>query len=403
MESYPPIPAGRNYIQLVQASDALAFIEYMALQAYRTILLVPDQLATTFSELLKSLTRTNVHRITTVHEFQHISTAFRDILVTDSYDVLVISSDLLNFVSLHDLYSDCVLHWGQPPNANLFISRAIVFLPLTATVCIIVGKQDFNGLAYAVAPYPELVLAACVNPQSPFHLLRQLSSQLLFGYDQRVQMELWKFISNTPTNPIAPKPLMPPAPSVSYQQAPSVLSLPPGHYYILLDTAKEIDIIPVVVLLAMNTRKVMCRITTRKDLYHYRRLMRGFDLNIIIPKLAKYPAVKAAMDELKSDQRGILLRNEYKDWNIHFSRSLVNCLIFCGIPPDGVKKYYTECREKVTHSYLILTNAEYYKIPFQQTLGRHITSHPTIKASEFTRPGSQLYDLRQQLINVCRN
>ncbi|KAH7325335.1 hypothetical protein B0J17DRAFT_681945 [Rhizoctonia solani] len=122
METYPQIPAGRNYIQLDQASDALAFVAYMTLQAYRTILLVPDLLSTTFSELLKSLTRANVHRITTVHEFQRIATAFRDILVSNSYDVLVISSDLLNFVSLHDLYSDCVLHWGQPPNANLCTS-----------------------------------------------------------------------------------------------------------------------------------------------------------------------------------------------------------------------------------------------------------------------------------------
>ncbi|KAH7325333.1 hypothetical protein B0J17DRAFT_772454 [Rhizoctonia solani] len=198
MESYPTIPPGRNYIQLNHESDALAFIAYMALQSNRTICLLPYQLSVMCSELLKSLTRADIHRITTVREFQRISTAFRGISVADSYDILVASSGLLDFVSLHEIHLDCVLHWGQPPDANLFISRAVAYLPPTTKVCVMVGQQYFNGLAYAVAPYPNLVLATCVNPHSPFQLLRKLSFQLLSEYGQATGMQSRNSISNLP-------------------------------------------------------------------------------------------------------------------------------------------------------------------------------------------------------------
>ncbi|CAE6475529.1 unnamed protein product [Rhizoctonia solani] len=228
---------------------------------------------------------------------------------------------------------------SHPMLISVFISRAVVFLPLTAKVCVIMGKQFFNGLAYGVAPYPNLVLATYINPRSPFQSLRQLSSQLLSGYEQRVQTELWKFISNMPFNPTPLSSFSPPAPPVSNQQEPITLSLPAGHYYILVDTLKEVDIVPIIVLFAINSRKVMCRIPANKDLHRYRKLMRGFDLNIIVPKSAKHPVMKIATEELKSSQRGILLRNEHKDWHVHWSKSLVDCVIFCGVPPEGIKKW----------------------------------------------------------------
>ncbi|CAE6490733.1 unnamed protein product [Rhizoctonia solani] len=200
MEVYPKIPPGQNYIQLNQESDALAFTAYMSLQANRTFCLLPDQLSVMCSKLvrrrisnviqrayhakLKHLTQANIHRITSVAEFQRICTVYQTTPLADSYDILLVSSDLLDFVSLRNIHCDCVLHWGQPLDANIFISRALAFLPPTTKVCIMMGQQYFNGLVYGVAPYPNLVLATCANAQSPFQLLRKLSVQLLSGYEQ---------------------------------------------------------------------------------------------------------------------------------------------------------------------------------------------------------------------------
>jgi hypothetical protein len=52
MNSYPRIPAGRNYIYFDQDSDGLAFMAYMALQVNRIICVVPDNVLSDYSSLV---------------------------------------------------------------------------------------------------------------------------------------------------------------------------------------------------------------------------------------------------------------------------------------------------------------------------------------------------------------
>ncbi|CAE6477398.1 unnamed protein product [Rhizoctonia solani] len=396
MKSYPTIPPGRNYIQLNQASDAFAFIAYMALQAKRIVCLAPNQFTNTCAELLKSLTLASIHRITTVHDFKRVSATMGSNFISDLCNILVVSPDLLDLVSFEGIHSDCILHWNQPPNANLFIDKALASLSHTARVCIMMlGEQYFNGLAYGVVPYANTVIDTYVNPQSPFQILRQLSSQLLSGSRQSTRMRLQN--PHLQTGILPPKSLGSPASlAPPYQDQTPSTYFPPGHYYILLDETKDIDIIPLIIFITMNSKKVLCRIPGDRSPHHYQNFMRNANLNAIVPTSADHPSEKIATDQLKSTQRGILLRNNATTWHVYWSKSLVDSLIFCEVPIRALKKHYSNCSNKVTHSYLILSKAEYSTIPANQVMNQLIKQHPYIKASEYTRPGSPLYDLRQE-------
>ncbi|KAJ1300092.1 hypothetical protein OPQ81_002574 [Rhizoctonia solani] len=398
MRPYPMIPPGRNYIHLEHPSDALAFIAYMALQANRIICLVPGQILNACSELLQSLTNANLYRIDTLHHLQSVFTALATVPVPHLHDIVLVPYLMLNYLSPTLSHHDCLLHWGRPSNAYHWTTKVLNFLPYSARVCVmLVGEHYFNGLEHGVLPYPDAVLDTCHSPNSPFQLLRQISSDLLPRSSHASLMG--PLTAGSRLNLYPSQPSRSWTPNIPSDSSGSEISLPAGHYYIVLDQANDLDIIPMVTYIALNSAKVICHIPINKNLFKYQRLIKLISgVNVMIPASVKSKQIKVATNRLKTERSGLLLRNATKDWYSFFSKSLVDCLIHCGVPAD-LAVYSQECRTKVNTSYLILTPSQYSSLQWKLGLNQWIKQHPYIHPAGHSGQGSTLYSLRRRLVS----
>ncbi|KDN40296.1 hypothetical protein RSAG8_08206, partial [Rhizoctonia solani AG-8 WAC10335] len=384
IKSYPTIPLGRNYISLDKVSDALAFIAYMALQVNKIICLIPDQYMSTCSELLKYLFRTNVYQVNTYHHLQDIYRELGTTLRPRSYHILLDPSLMSAALSPKHINPDCFIHWGQPKGNDHY---GLNSFPTSVKICIVlVGKRHLNQRVRGVIPYSNEALNTCFNPNSPFQLLRQISAQpnLPRVKSRSTTSQPNSSTSEPPSNPGLP---------VSPRQERTTRPTPSGNYYIVINTEQDRDIIPIITYIALNSKRVMCHVPNNKDPATYKSLIELAYPNAIISTSATLASLEAAVARLKLVESGILLRGAAKDWNSFLSDSLVDCLIYCGIPQVKLKRYCNECKNKVTRSYLILTGSEYSRLQSQLTSSLRIKEHPYIRTSESSRPGSSLYDL----------
>ncbi|CEL56010.1 hypothetical protein RSOLAG1IB_02024 [Rhizoctonia solani AG-1 IB] len=324
MRSYPSFPPGKNYIHLDQPSDALAFIAYMALQARRVVCMVPTSLPNAHVQILKSLTHANVYYVNGSCDYTNYLTTRTKTDLT-SYDILLTpcTNYLSNYRWMQESCPDCILHWTRPANVYSVTTRQVVdCLRGTFRACVmVVGEKSFDKDLHGVAPYPKAILERCSQTGSPLQLLRNIASQLL---------------SETPVNPAPPRSLIPPPPPPLLQPPTSqanVVPLRPGNYYVILDQASDVDIIPVIAYIALNTKKVICY--TTEDVNRYHSLIKSIaDLNTIVSP-SKGKKLKGAFSRLKSEKSGVLLRNNIgSEWNLFWTKSLADAAIYCGVPSD---------------------------------------------------------------------
>ncbi|KEP46521.1 hypothetical protein V565_194670 [Rhizoctonia solani 123E] len=394
MSSHTVIPPGRNYIHLDNASDALAFVAYMALQAHRIVCVVPSQRQDACAKLLKSITHANIHLIDTPKQYDNLSTTLGTLNHT-SYDILLTPCGdfTLNTRWVQQSKPDCILHWSQPANAYFFTTRRVVkSLARDARACVlVVGESAFDGKSHGVEPYPSSILNRCFQSDSPFQMLRQISSQLV-PLVPTVQVASRTQVLKQPSKPR-------PFELTKSRIRPSGTSASPPveHHYIIVDQASDIDIISISACIALNSKKAICYIPDSRDLSRIHMLMnRIANVAVIAPTVLNGKPFKNTLKSFKSQKSGVWLRRISSEWSSFWAKSLVDCVIYWGVPSD-LAYYSNECELKVNTSYLILTPEQQSSIQ-PQLNARGITQHPYIQASDATRPGTLLYDLRQKLI-----
>ncbi|KAF8736462.1 hypothetical protein RHS02_06293, partial [Rhizoctonia solani] len=158
--------------------------------------------------------------------------------------------------------------------------------------------------------------------------------------------------------------------------------------------ATHLNVIPLIACIASNTKKVICHIPEGEDVNRYHTLLKYIaNLNVIVGKGKK---TKGPTQELKSKTNGILIKNIVPEWNSFWSKSLVDAIIYFGVPLD-LTYYLNECNLKVDYSYLILTRTQYYSIQSKLSSHRRLQQHPLIRGSESFKPGGLLHALRQDL------
>ncbi|CAE6504312.1 unnamed protein product [Rhizoctonia solani] len=339
LKSHSIIPSGRNYIDLDQESDGLAFIAFMALQANRIICLIPDHLLNSYPELLKSLTRAKIHRADTPEQLNRVVGSRVDFFAPTSYSIALTPSSkfMANAVSYGRMAPDCVLHWGEPLDVRQYFDRVLVPLPSTALTCVMVfGKQHLGGDVYGVHPYSNAVLNNCFGRNSSLQQLRQISSRLMVERTPAGLTE--KRSTRSGLDPLPPQfePLNATPPSIPRDRKEDMNFPPAGHYYIILDTVNDIDIIPMTAYIATVHNKVICHLPGDKVLTGYQWLLSLIsDVNVIVPSpLAQGKQFKAMAGRLKSEKSGIMLRHAGSDWNAFWSKSLADCILFWGMPSD---------------------------------------------------------------------
>ncbi|CAE6465936.1 unnamed protein product [Rhizoctonia solani] len=394
MKLYPTIPPGRNYIYFDQDSDGLAFIAYMALQAHRIICMVPDDILDAYLSLLQSFTHAKVHCADTPEQFTSISATLGPLNV-NYYDILCTprSKFIFNAPSFYQLFPDCILHWGAPSSSYYYI--ALVNLPYTVRNCIMeTGEYTFDGGAHGVEPYSEAVLNTCFHPNSPFQHLSQISSLIFNGSNApgltgvqpsgaRPDSDPWALYNTSSL-------------TTSQTQGDTGDSLPAGHYYVVLDGANDIDIIPIITYIALKSDKTICYVPPKKDLDQCLRLIKSIsNIDGMGCSSTKPKKVKVAVNAFKLNKARILLRKAAPEWHVCWSKSLADFLIYCGTPSD-LPSYIDECRWKVSHSLLVLTKAQYSSI--QRKLNRLLEEHPHFGVSNGSHPPA-LYALRRSLVS----
>ncbi|KDN40289.1 hypothetical protein RSAG8_08199, partial [Rhizoctonia solani AG-8 WAC10335] len=398
MKPYSIIPPGRNYIHFGHASDALAFIAYLALQANRTVCLIPFQLMDSYSKLLKSLTHANVYRAYTPEQVNRVVGSRIDFFAPTSYNIVLIPSSefIANAESFKRVAPDCVVHWDPPSDVRQYSDRVLSPLAPTVKTCMMLVRQPpFDGKPYGVGPYPTAIMAACFHASSPLQPLRQIASRLLPGFTTPAltgpQAKDHARIRSHRSHRVVP-PITTP-----YNRKHDVDSLPVGHFYIVLDTESDVDLVPLIAYIALKHEKVICHVPGDKILAGYQRL-----INLIsgVTVMAQSPLtngnqIKAITNRLKVE-RGVLLRPISIDWNSFFSKSLVNAVLYCGVPAD-LRVYLNECITKVDHSYLVLTRSQYSDIQAQLAWDQRIQQHPRVRCDSL-RPGNLLYNLRQRFV-----
>ncbi|CEL56011.1 hypothetical protein RSOLAG1IB_02025 [Rhizoctonia solani AG-1 IB] len=382
MTTYPTIPPGRNYIHLDELSDGLAFVAYAALQNYRTICVVPDQDLANYATLLESLTHAKVHRIETGLQFKQISWTSCN-LEPASFNIFITPHKkfTINAALFEPLSPDCIIYWGQPSITYYHVVLRPL-PPAVRTCAMIMGDDSFNGRIYGIEPYSDAVLNSFFHANSPLQVLRQVSSQLLPDMSPPIQ-----------TKPLTPEP--PPIRFTPQARDDDVEKLPAGHFYIILDQANDIDIVPMVAYIGTRIKKCICNIPQKKSLDRCQKLIKLIsNVNVINAASPKAKAMGVAIKTLKAMESGILMRNADSNWNSHWSKSITDCAIYWG-PPEDLQYYIKECKMKVSHSFLVLTRAQYSSMRWQ--LGLQLKQHPHIQASDSSSPPS-LYALRQKLL-----
>ncbi|KAF8685529.1 hypothetical protein RHS04_00419, partial [Rhizoctonia solani] len=391
MKWHPTFPPGRNYIPLDQPADALALIAYMALQARLIVCVIPSSPQSLYTQILRSLTDSNVHFIDEPQDYAkyltssaQAKTTYQDILLTPC------NNYRLNCGWMRESQPDCILHWTEPANVYFVTTRNVVnSLPRTVLACVlVVGENSFDANAHEVVPYPKTVLEHCFQSHSPFHMFRQIASQSLPA---------------APATPVArvPQPQQPPSPAPRLNvptSSPSTnpVTIPAGNYYIVLDEASHLNVIPLIAYIALNTKKVICHIPEVEDVNRYHTLLKYIaNLNVIL-HVGKSKKIKGRIQELKSKTGGILIKNIVSEWNSFWAKSLVDAVVYFGVPSD-LTYYLNECNLKVDYSYLILTRTQYYSIQSKLSSHRRLQQHPLIRGSESFKPGGLLYALRQDL------
>ncbi|CUA74647.1 Putative disease resistance protein At4g11170 [Arabidopsis thaliana] [Rhizoctonia solani] len=332
MKSYPTIPLARNYISLDKVTDALAFVAYLALQVNKIICLIPDQYMNVCSDLLKFLSRPNVYKVNTYHYLQDIYSEFGTTPGADSYYILLEPSLLATALSLKHIPPDCFVHWGQPIKGN---NHSILnSFPASVKICVVlVGERNLNRRVQGIVPYSDEVLNTCFRLESPFQLLCQIAARPVLGVDSPSQTSGLQSIRppTTSNNPV---------PSVSSRQTQTNNPIPSGNYYIVLNTEQDRDIIPIISYIALNSKKTMCYIPSSKNMVTYKHLIEIAYSNTILSASVTHTSIEAAVAGLKLVKGGILLRNATKDWNSFLSDSLVDCLVYCGVPQAKLKKFH---------------------------------------------------------------
>ncbi|KEP48232.1 hypothetical protein V565_130140 [Rhizoctonia solani 123E] len=396
MKSHPTIPPGQNYIYLDRPSEVLAFIAYMALQANIIICVLPDHHLGTYPEMLKSLTNAKMHRIDTPEQLKYVSAKLTTTNASHNIFFTPCNKFVRNAARLfYALSPDCVLHSGQP--SSVYYQKILSPLSPTVKSCLMIIRGEyFNASVYGAERYPDAVVNTCFAPNSPFQLLRQVSSQLLLEassptpFEREVSEPRPKVLRPEPTNIASKIPQ-------SREQKVAPGPLPIGHYYIMLDQESDVDIIPIITCIALKSKKVICHIPGDKSLAGYQKLIKSIaEVNVLIPTSMKGKKLKAITNTLKTEKSGILLRPVAKDWSSFLSKSLVDSLVHCGAPAD-VTAYATECKLKVERSYLILTKSQYSSIQSKLS-GQGIKKHPQIRVSDNTRAGTLQFDLQQGVI-----
>lgn len=399
MLSQPKVPPGRNYIHLDKPSDALAFIAYMALQFHKIVCVIPSGYQSSYAEVLKSLTHASIHLVETPSHFQSVSATlirpdhtFYNIILAPCNNSWTTES------RIKQLSPDCVLHWSQPANVYFVTTRRVVnSLPRTVRTCVVVvNERSFDAAANGVELYPSSVLNVVFQSNSPFQDLIQISSRVLRA-SAIVPLQVIPPAQTSKRTPILPtsKPSSSRTPNVSINSSSNGVTFPVGHYYVVLDEANDIDIISMITYLALITKKMICHVPSEKDLAMYDSLIsRISNVSVLAPTVLKGKPFEKIIKNFKSQKSGIWLRTISSEWNSHWSKSLVNGIVYWGVPSD-MAYYLKECKLKVDTSYLCLTTSQYFSIKSQ--LNR-IKPHPHIQASDATCAGSSLYDLRQNLL-----
>ncbi|CAE6465924.1 unnamed protein product [Rhizoctonia solani] len=395
--AFPKVEAGRNYINLKRVSDSLAFIAYMTMQSRRTVcVLAQYSLVNAYARALRSLTNGTVICPSGVAD---LSTTYKDYLgfmKSTPPALMILPQECLNIVSLRNASPDCFLHWGEPLSASLYISQVIGPSPPNLKSCLLITDNDtFNGSSFGVVPYSEATRNIIFGSNSPLSQLRARVTELLSTVGLPVVLE-----SQAPSTHRNPQPSF----SSITSQPPSIIppitqrnfhTLLPGKHYIIIEEAKDVDAIPLIAFIALNSNRTVCRIPQNRSLSTYQQLINAI-ANVNAQVTPNTPLTgksrKARIKSLQSEGRSLLLQTN--DFNA-CSRAL-DALVHWGIPCN-LEVYLSESN-KAASSYMILTSSQYRTISSQLDLIQpSIKPHPFLQLYNISAPGPLLHDLRVRL------
>ncbi|ELU39584.1 hypothetical protein AG1IA_06391 [Rhizoctonia solani AG-1 IA] len=333
MKSHPAFPPGRNYIPLDQPADALAFIAYMALQARLIFCVIPSSRQSLYTQILRSLTDSNVYCIDKPQDYIKYSTSSAQAKST-SQDILLTPSNncLLNWGWMQESQPNCILHWTHcavsEGRAGTLFSTPFTFSYVQTNRIAIASSGSSSPSDPSVRPAPVS--------------------------EAHITVLIAKSRARVPH----PQPQPSPAPRLNVPTPrTNPVTLPAGNYYIVLEEATHLNVIPLIACIASNTKKVICHIPEGEDVNRYHTLVSRIIFNRTESQYVRPLPLAQIYRQSQRDRR------------------------------KGQKDQRADAGAKIENE----------RIQSKLSSHRRLQQHPLIRGSESFKPGGLLHALRQDL------
>ncbi|CAE6411030.1 unnamed protein product [Rhizoctonia solani] len=386
-----PSAAGRYWIRFHQESDAVSFMAYMALQSTKTVCIISNQkpLMSAYAKALERITKFPVFHPTDLNCLQLTDPLVQSFITYTSPAILLLSPDRPLELNIMDLQMDCAVYWGIPWSAEYYRSRVLARSPLNILSCLILTTSELglDPKSYGTIEYPVEFLKSI---SEPFKNMRNTAGSILAG------LKLGRAMSTdisavSRTSGIHD----------THLHGRNLKSMPAGHYYVTLDSMHDLDIIPLIAYIALNSKKVMCYLPGDKQIEFYQKQLDALaTVNAIVAPGKGKARVQLGIDQLRSSRYGILLRHTGGDLGQSFTKDLADCLIYFGLPSNPSLHAKT-VSTKVSHSYLIFADPKRTGLPRRlSTMNPPLEKHPFLQDLSDAVDGPALYDLRVRFLTA---
>ncbi|KAL5634358.1 hypothetical protein ACGC1H_002427 [Rhizoctonia solani] len=388
----PPSP--RHMIRFNQQSGGVSFMAYMALQNSKTLCIISNQKSTMgqYAKALEAITQFRVFYPITTQCVRFTNPTVQSFVAYTSPAILLLSPDQPLEIHHIGLHVDCVVYWGVPLANFCYSLRFLARSPLTISFCLVLTPGlAVNPGVYGVVEYPTRTLESIFEPGSLFDRVCETASPILTGLGLGWTTPTLYFPSTGRSSTASATQSSPPQPPLAPISRRNFQIMPPGHYYIILPSMQNSDITPLIAYIALNSLKVMCYLPDGRNVKVYNDINRIATVNAFLGKAR----IRNGIEQLKYSSHGVLLRSTTGNLDEHFTKGLASCLIYFG-PPASPNFYARNLAPKVTHTYLVLTEAERTILP-RLSLTPSIREHPLLRDLEGPVVSPVINDLRVRL------
>ncbi|CAE6494067.1 unnamed protein product [Rhizoctonia solani] len=389
-------PSQRHLIRFNQRSGGASFMAYMALQNIKTVCIISNQKSKMdqYAKALQDITQFRVFHPTTSHCVRLADPTVQSFVTYTSPAILLLTPDQPLEIHHIGLHIDCLVYWGMPPGTLCYLTRFLARLPLGLSSCLVLTPGlGVDPEADGVVEYSAETLKKILEPGSLFNRVCETAGPILtrLGFGWTTPTLYVPPVRKGPTTSSATQNSPPQRPPLAPISRRNFQIMPPGHYYIILPTMQNSDITPLIAYIALNSLKIMCYLPDDKIAEVYNDINKIAAVNTFIGTVN----IQHGVNQLRYSPYGVLLRSTRGNLGEHFTNDLASCLIHFG-PPASPNFYVRTLAPKVTHSYLVLTDAERAILP-QLSMTPSLREHPFLRDLGDPIVGSVMNDLRIRL------